>query len=220
MSTSAEELTRTFWAAFPADFIEDLMRLLASEYRTAKIECDTFYPDEEAHDLCPHVRRAKIECRVRELASAFPGITATAEPNAAGTSYHTRVVSHGVTLVINHVAQPTDMVRRAEFRNTYARLAQGSLFEPDEPPPQDGMLFAILLHGASKRDPRRPDFVQVAFPDAECKHYIHRIDLFAIPRFKSLANELWPARVEEVEDDLDMGLRSDAKKKNRKKQGD
>lgn len=220
MSTSAEELTRTFRAAFPDDFLEDIMRLLASEYRTARIECETFYPGEEAHDLCPHVRRAKIEYKARDLANAFQGLKASVEPNAAGTSFHTRIVSQNVTLVINYVHQPTDMVRRAEFRNTYARLAQGSLFEPDEPPPPDGMLFAILLHGASKKDPRRPNFVHIAFPDADCRYYIHRIDLCAIPRLKRLASELWPVRVEEVKDDLDMGLRSDAKKKNRKKQGD
>lgn len=218
MEDSMNQYKATFREAFPDDFIEDLMRLTASEYRTAFDECAMFYPREEAHDLRPHVRRAKIEYKLRDLVIGYPDIAATVEPNATGSHFHTRLVSNSVILTVNHVHHPNELVRWAEFRNTYAREAQRNLFEPYEPAPPDAMLYAILLHGASKRNPKRPDFMHVVFPDDECRSYIDRIDLFAIPRFRSLANELWPVQIETVEDDLDMGLRPDAKKKKKKEQ--
>ncbi len=215
MSMSIEEIKATFRDAHRDDFLEDVIRLLAGEYRTAYDECAMFYPWEEAHDLRPHARRAKIEAKVRDLANSFPGVTATVEPNATGTSYHTRIVSKNVILTINCVQHPNDLVRHAEFRNAYAN-AQMDLFEPDEPPPPDGYIYAMWIHGASKRNPKRPDFMHIVFPDEKCASYICRIDLLAIPRFKKLANELWPAEIERVEDDLDMRLRTDAKKKKKK----
>jgi hypothetical protein len=178
-----------------------------------------FYPWEEAHDLRPHTRRAKIEARIRDLANTFPDVTATVEPNAAGTSYHTRIVSNNVILTVNCVQHPNDIVRYAEFRNSYAN-AQMNLFEPDEPPPPDGYVYAILIHGASKKNPKRPDFMHIVFPDAKCESYICRIDLFAIPRFQRLVNELWPVQIETVADDLKFGLRPDAKSKKKKEQDD
>lgn len=217
MAVSIDEIKRTFRDAYPDDFIEDVMRLHASEYRTAYDECALFYPWQEAHDLRPHTRRAKIEAKIRDLANSFPGMYATPEPNATGTSFHTRILSKNVILTVNCVQHPNDIVRHAEFRNTYAN-AQLDMFEPDEPPPPDGYVYAIWIHGASKRNPKRPDFMHIVFPSADCESYICRIDLFAIPRFKSLANELWPAQVETVEDKLDMGLRSDAKKKKKKEE--
>jgi hypothetical protein len=213
-----DELTESFRDAYPDDFIEEAMRLHASEYRTAYDECAAFYPWEEAHDLRPHARRAKIEARIRDLANSYPGMAATVEPNITKTNYHTRIVSKNVILTVNHVKHPNEMVRRAEFRNTYARSPQRDLFTEDAPAPEGGYLYAILLHGESKRNPKRPDFMLIGFPDAECKSYIYQIDLFAIPRFKALANELWPVQAESIRDDLKLNLRSDAKKKKKKEE--
>lgn len=215
MPSSIDDIKRAFRDAFTDDFIEDVMRLQASEYRTSYDECAMFYPYEEAHDLHPHVRRAKIEHKVRDLANAFAGIHATPAPNATGTSYHTRIVSGNVILTINHVNNPNEIVRYAEFRNTYAN-AQMGLFDPNEPPPDDGYLYAIWIHGASKKNPKRPDFIHIVFPSEDCESYVCRIDLLAIPRFKALANELWPVHVETVADNLNLGLRSDAKKRKKK----
>jgi len=122
-------------------------------------------------------------------------------------------------MTINHVNQPSDMVRQADFRNSYAQDAQINLFGPNKPPPPPGAtLFAILRHGASKRTPRRPDFVRIGFPDEDCQYYVCDIDLFAVPRFREVATKLWPAKIEVVLDELDMRLRSDARKKQKKEE--
>lgn len=213
-------IKNTFFEFIHPELIEDFMRLIAGEYRTAYDECKVFYPLEEAHDLRPHVRRAKIESKSREIANSYPGVSATVEPNIHYTSYHTVIRSGPVLMTINHVNQPYDMVRTADFRNTLARDAQLSLLAPYKPPPVDSPLFAILRHGAAKRTPRRPDFMLVGFPDAGCKYYVCNIDLFSIPRFRKLANELWPAKIEVVLDDLDLRLREDAKNKKKKSEND
>lgn len=219
MSDPYAGIRSAFYKAIPAELIEDILRLLASEYRTAYDECKLFYPPEEAHDLRPHVRRAKIESKVRELANSYPGVAATVEPNAKRTGWHTVIRSGNVVMTISHVNQPSDMVRPADFRSTYAQDAQINLFGPEKPrPPRDAQLFSILRHGSSKRMPRRPDFVRVGFPDADCKYYVCDIDVFSVQRFRNLASELWPAKIEVVADDLDLRLRSDAKKKKKKEE--
>ena|ERR1044072_1634312 len=220
MSDPYAGIRTAFFKAIPFELIDDILRLLASEYRTAYEECKMFYPPEEAHDLRPHVRRAKIESKLRDIVASYPGVTATAEPNANRTSWHTRITSGNVVMTLNHVNQPSDMVRQADFRSGYAQDAQIDLFNPNKPPPpSDATLFAIVRHGASKKTPRRPDFVRVGFPDEECKHYVYDIDLFSMPRFRTVATELWPAKIEVVLDELDMRLRSDAKKK-KKEEGE
>jgi hypothetical protein len=60
----------------------------------------------------------------------------------------------------------------------------------------------------------------VGFPDADCKYYVSNINLFSIPRFRKLAHELWPAKIEVVLDDLDLRLREDAKNKKKKSEND
>lgn len=210
----------TFFESICPELIEDLMRLTAAEYRTAYDECKMFYPLEEAHDLRPHVRRAKIESKSREIANSYPGVSATSEPNINNTAYHTVIRSGPVLFTINHVNQPSEMVRSADFRTTLARDAQLSLLTPYKPPPVDSPLFAILRHGSSKRTPRRPDFMLVGFPDADCRYYVCEIDLFSIPRFMNLANQLWPAKIEVVQDELDLRLRQDAKNKKKKSEND
>src|SRR5436190_1140876 len=100
-----------FFGSVPSDLIEDIMRLIAAEYRIAYDECKMFYPLEEAHDLRPHVRRAKIESKSREIANSYPGVSGTVEPNINYTAYHSVIRSGPIHLTINHVNQPADMVR-------------------------------------------------------------------------------------------------------------
>jgi hypothetical protein len=215
-----QKIKALFFEYIPPELIEDLMRLTAAEYRTAYDECKMFYPLEEAHDLRPHVRRAKIESKAREIANSYSGISATVEPNINNTAYHTLIRSGPVLLTINHVNQPSEMVRSALFRDTLARDAQLSFLTPYKPPAADAPLFAILRHGSSKRTPRRPDFMLVGFPDADCSYYVCEVDLFLIPRFRDLANRLWPAKIEVVQDELDLRLRQDAKNKKKKSEND
>lgn len=214
-------LKAAFHKAYSDEFIGELIRLVGGEYKTAYEECKTFYPIYEAHDLRPHVRRAKIESKIRELVAGFSDIIASAEPNKTKTNYHTRLTSNNVIMTVNAVASPNTLVRRAEHRKTYARSAQLHLFEPElPPPPTDAALYVNIIHGVDRSHPELPAFMHAVFPSADLKRYICRINLLELPQFATIVGSLLPPATapETIKDDLQMGLRLDAKNKKRKKE--
>ncbi len=192
-------------AAYTDEFLQDALSLLALVYRGAHGDCGFSHAEPEAHDLYPHKRRAMLEGQLRELARSH-GITASAERNQAGTSNYTLLASNNVLLTANAVDNPNTIIRRAAYRETYARAAQLKLF--GEEPPRGSVLYAILLHGPDMFNRARPEFAHIVFPDESCKRYVARINLFG--RFSDLADDLWPVGEETVFDNLDIQIRDDA----------
>jgi len=189
--TSEAELERKFFDAFPDRFLGSLIRLLAHNYKTTHDRCKE-YPHSEAHDLRPHLRRAEIERDVRDLTTRYPDIQADAEANRRGTSFYTLVSSNRIVLTLSAVAHPNILVRRACFRETYAQSSQLEMFTTRREPPPGAKIYALLLHGPDRKDPSRPAFMHIAFPDARLRKYLHSIDLFA--RYFALVYTLWPAQ--------------------------
>lgn len=199
-----DELERDFFTAYTDDFLRDALRLLATVYRGAHEDCRFSHAEPEAHDLYPHKRRAMLEGQLRDLARSH-GITASAERNHGGTSNYTLLASGDVLLTANAVEHPNTIIRRAVYRETYARAAQLKLF--GEQPPKGPVLYAILLHGPDVSNRARPEFAYIVFPDESCKRYVARINLF--DRFSDVTNELWTIEEATVFDDLDIQIRTD-----------
>lgn len=199
-----DELEREFLAAYADDFLRDTLRLLATVYRGAHEDCRFSHAEPEAHDLYPHKRRAMLEGQLRELAKSY-GITASAEHNYGGTSNYTLLASDNILLTANAVDNPKTVIRRAVYRETYARAAQLKLF--GEQPPRGDRLYAILLHGPDESNRARPEFAHIVFPDESCKRYVYRINLF--DKFSDLVSELWTIEEATVFDDLDIQIRQD-----------
>ena len=207
-------IKREFLEAYSDDVQQDILRLLANCYESAHQDCRLNHARPEAHDLYPHKRRAVIEGQLRELAGGYPEITAAAELNSKGTSFYTLLASGNVLLTANAVEHPNVIIRRAAYRETYARAAQLKLFgDGKQPPgqqPLDGfLLYAILLHGPDPLNEARPGFVHIVFPDEDCTQYVTRINLF--DRHASLVSELFPIEEEAVLGEPDIRLRPSAK---------
>jgi hypothetical protein len=216
------ELKARFHKAYSDEFVGDLIRLIINEYKTAHNECHALYPKEEAHDLRPYTRRAKIDSKIRELVKSYDEIEATPETNKTKTNHHTRIESSSVVMTVHAVANPKTLVRRAEHRKTYARSAQYNLFEPNlPPPPLDTALYINFIHGADKARPQFTAFMHIVFPSADLKKYLCRINLLDLPQFVSIVNdELTPVKPETIEDDLQLGFRLDALNKKKKESDD
>jgi hypothetical protein len=211
-------LKSAFQAAYPDDFLEEAIRAIFSAYKHSTDECKSFYPAQEAHDLRPHVRRAKIETAMRELTYDFPNIKSRVQPNRRKSGYHTQLISNNVIMTVHAVANPSTLVRFAEFRKTYARSAQLGLFEPElPPPPPDAPLYVLLIHGTNGNHLDLPAFLHAVFPSADLKQYLYRIDILNLPQFGELLSTLTPSPVgpETIGDDLQIGLRMDARNKQR-----
>ena len=211
MTTNEADLEQVFFEAFPDEFLRNLIRLLGHSYKAAHDKCRAEYPYSEAHDLRPHLRRADIERNVRDLTTRYAEIEADAEPNPRKTSFYTLVSSNRIVLTLSAVAHPKILVRRAHFRDTYAQTSQLHLFKKRQEPPPGAKIYALLLHGPDRKDPSRPAFMQVAFPDKKLTRYLYAIDLFA--RYSALVNSLWPVQNAKQPPTVDpqMQPRKDAK---------
>lgn len=76
----------------------------------------------------------------------------------------------------------------------------------EQAPPDDAVLYGILLHGPDLQNRARPEFAHIVFPDQTCKRYVARINLFH--RYRDLVSDLWTPE-STVLDDLDIHIRQD-----------
>lgn len=180
----------------PAAFQEHTLRCLRQSYAQAYEHCDKEYPPEEAHDLRPHDRRAKFEAKWREIAKQFPELSATPERNKARNSHHTRVVCGPVVLTASAVDNPRTLVRKAAFRETYARDNQTYLFDSYPAPKPGAALYAILIHGPAMHNQGEPYFADIVFPAPDCQSYVDRIPLFE--KFRDIAAQSTLHLTEEI----------------------
>ncbi len=167
-----------FDSYFPKAFQERLFDLLYDTYLGSYDECIARYPPSELHDVLAHIRRARLERDLRELAKGFPGVSASPEPNHRNSSYYTLLKAGPVCMTVSAVENVDQIVRKAVFRGTLAQAAQLGLFD-DEQPVIGDLLYGILLHGAGEKDKSRPAFARVRFPVHDCAAYVEdMIDFF------------------------------------------
>lgn len=110
-------------------------------------------------------------------------------------------------------------MRPAIQREMLAQSSQVSLFDQRELPPDDAILYAQLKYGVARRFPKELSFAIVDFPDKD-GNIVRSIDLLATlasRQYNSLLDEgKNEPRIENIDDNLNLGLRSDAFDKERK----
>ena len=209
------DLRRFFDDYVPYELQQDLIvRCILKGYAEAADECLGKYAWEQAHDVRPHIRRAKIEQLLLGLRSRHHEITAVSTINESNNAYHVRVTSGRVIFTVSAVDSPETTLRHAVFRETLARRYQLPLPElgMEEPPPSpDALLYALIIHGPANEDgvQRFPSFVHVVFPTSDCSDYIDRLDLLA--RFRDLPEVKGIPEMVKIPNVLGIRLRETAK---------
>lgn len=166
-----------------------LVRMMFHVYRHAYDLCEEWLDGPEGHDVLPILRRGFVERSLRFEMAKVEDATATAEQNKAGNCFHTRVKIGRIVLTESAVDSPDALVRTAEFRNAYAVMYQLAMsFVAQEPPPSDGYIYSVLLHGPEPNKRGMPGFVHIAFPNPSWTKYVDRIDLLG--RYPELTKEL------------------------------
>lgn len=179
-----------FRDSVPSGFLEESIRIVDRAYRHAYELCSEHFAEPEAHDILGDMRRGMIEQGWRTAAKAFEGVDATVSKNAGDNCNHTEVTAGRVVLTESCVRWPTEVVRRAIFRDGLARSNQLVLFPDLWPAPDpDASLFAIVLHGSHPDYPDRVAFLEVAFPDPS-GGYLDHFDL--LDWFPHLEKEVLP----------------------------
>jgi hypothetical protein len=189
----------SFFPQVPDDILKDFCRAIGVAYQESLQYCyDNNYPSEQIHDLLPQLRRLTADRNILHIAGRHSGIIVRSEWNAGKNCFHVRVHCHRVVLTFSSARYPGEFVREAIFREQYARSCQLQLFHPEYPPVVEGDLYGILLHGADRRRPGYPAFLQVAFPDPDLKTYLDEpIDLLRrFPDVKQLLSPNASAREE------------------------
>lgn len=181
-----------FHVEFPDDLLRAICRQVVRGYQDAWQYCLDNYDFPQRHDVYPMMRRADIERNAATIVERFPPGTAVAVANRVGAAYHVRITSGRVRLTFSAVNERGQVVRPAIFRKQYASNSQTNLFDlgAGADDQDDSALYAILLHGGTKKRPQIPAFMDIGFPDAECKSYVDTINLFA--RFSEISDWLQP----------------------------
>lgn len=174
------QLRDFFFDNVPRELINDAVQSVLRSWKAAADHCRDTYPREEARDLLPYERKAKLDSSLKARLARYDGVIVESVPNASRNCWHTEVRIGRVVMTVSAVVRPSEMVRTARFRQSLALRSQLHLWERDEPG-EDALFYAMLLHGplGGRRILRAPAFVHVGFPDPECKAYIDRFDLSA-----------------------------------------
>jgi hypothetical protein len=203
-----------FDSQVPSSFIEASVRSLIDCYSRANDTVRKAFPEPVAHDLRPHLRRAEFEKEWELIAKQHPDIRAEFCQNQAKNCWHLRITCGSVILTESLVDQRSRVVRRACFRETYARVNEGFLF-PELAPPEpstNSPLYAILTHDASARDQSAPSLIEIVFPGPSGE-VVSTIDLRF--RFRHLFSDGHAEATTEVRIDekLDIGFHPGGRKK-------
>ena len=202
----------------------DLLRSVLACYEQADKHVKR-YPPTEAMTLRGHVRRADIEVDLRNVAAKYFGAEATAQPNRTGSTYHSVVVIGAVKLTQSKLPNTRRMVKPSAFREEYAANGDQYLLKFMENPRRKKVvtiggardyLFAVLIHGCSRKNKARPYFVRFAFPNKECTRWLHQIDL--MKRFTDVVTQFYAPITAAENEQLRVRLKKNIKRGGKEKQ--
>jgi hypothetical protein len=193
---TGNELEAILFNHMPPKFIERLLRAVFAAHKVAAEECAANFKQPEAENIAGFYRRAKLEGFMRDAAD-MEAIGQRVERSRKSSWNHTELWSGPVILTASSVQTPCDLVEESEFRITLARDNQLTLWpEPDDEPPADAPLYAILLHSKSRWPQSQPRYrhlpgsAYLAFPLPDLSGYAHDINLF--DRFPHVVDALLP----------------------------
>lgn len=190
-----EEMTSTY---LPNGFLKAALRSVFTGHEVSHEYVRGEFAAEEADNLLPYYRRAKIEGYLRDAAQRS-GLDARVLKSPGSGWWHTEVRSGPVILTASAVQAPCGLVDPSEFRLSLAEPNPEYLWEePGDVPAGDLPLYALLLHSRSQwvkaSDRRRygmlPGSAYLAFPSSGLESYLHSINLFE--RFPDVVESFMP----------------------------
>ena len=180
-----------FIETFPEAALRGMGQALIGAYRQANDYCKDL-PYAQRHDLRAHLRRALAEINIQNLMPLHNGISVSSPPNNIKSSYHVFVQYEYIYLTVSYVESPSTKPRKAVFRDLYALSSQLDLFIPSEPPPDEGALYGVIIHGPAEDHPDSPAFMYIVFPNKDWTDYVGGyIDLlYRFPELRTTSSDV------------------------------
>lgn len=203
------KIEEMFDAAVHEEFQRQSMLLVMKTCVQSRDDVRSRYPYPLDRYLWGHERWTMFDRDWFTLATSFAdrGITVSRKANSTNNFSYTEVRAGRVIITASAAENGSQIVKHAQFRDTYARTNQGILF-PECEPKEDAPLYAILVYGTGSIASPLPTFVDFAFPEPRQETYAHRIRLF--DRFFANYDEVrQTVKPEVVPDDLSPELNSD-----------
>lgn len=181
----------------PQNFLLALSSMVQQCYTAAKDFFDQF--DEPERDGLPVYRRTLIEDGLVHLAERFKkqGLSISAGKNLRNNS-HRILVCGPIVLTQSKIESRRSLPRQADFRETYAKDPQLSLFQEMEDDlstaNKELSIYSMLVHRPSLDD-RHPEFIDVIFPNRTYTAIVDRIELLqtaSVERQVAVAAEVKP----------------------------
>jgi len=177
-------------------FLTGAIRAVFDARRLAHEFCVQNFEPSEAENLRPLIARAKLNEYLRGVADRVPACVVTVTRSEGSSMQRTELTSGPVRLTAHSVQHPCGKVKNYQYRQSLASKNQPTLFDYDAP--IGDTIYVVLLHGPYRpRNLREigtynylPGSLYLAFPTAELKDYVHKVDL--VERFTALVDSLLP----------------------------
>mgnify|MGYP001492496030 CR=1 FL=1 len=183
MSRQSVDRVQAVWDAFPRKYLEDVVRMIFNCYATSHEHCQNFFEISESTNIRPFYRRALIEGQLRDAATGYKEVVASARRSPSSGWNHTVVIAGNVAFTQNSASDPENVVRPSLFRQLYAgRDNQKYLFAELEPPapPRKASHYSILINGQSEDGPMFTALARIVFTKEDLlSNWADQIDLFA-----------------------------------------
>jgi hypothetical protein len=197
------QIESTFSQHVPDAFLRRVLQAIFAAHRLSHEYVLANFAPEEATNLLPYYRRAKIEGYLRD-AAAFSNLTASAFKSPGSGWNHTEVSSGPVVMTASSVAYPCGLVEPSDFRISLAEDNQLELWSSSSDEERSSApLYAMILHSRSRwatsaeraRNGHLPGSAYIAFPVAGLTSYIYDINLFE--RFPDVIADATPREWDE-----------------------
>lgn len=202
-----------FDSVISSDIQKDILRHVFGAYVEAdKLVKHREYQPGPAKNSYPYIRWTEIDNNCLALNNKYPDLKTSSDLNITRNSYHTLISKGNVRLTISAVTTPSSLPRSALFRNDLASCQyrfdisadQVSFEFRDLKSIKDAIIYAVVIHGPMRDNPRFPDFIHIAFPDQDSASYLDRIDLKK--RFPELFDELQREDMNQIPDRAEVKL--------------
>jgi hypothetical protein len=176
-TTIQYDYSEIIWEELGKDVLRSIILCIKDAYRQSYTSCYDEYDSYFADEFWPAKRRAEIHNNLPIALRDYSHLQVIPVPNEFNHTCHVLITTPHMLLDIVKVRSPGEMVPPTRYRVRYAQERQLRLFSSNDVDNPHEQLYAVLLHGNTKKSPERPAFWRIAFPDKNFTKYVYTIDL-------------------------------------------
>jgi hypothetical protein len=170
MSRNGKDLEQIFKKEFPIDLLRKVAEAIAISYELTHDYVFSNFRAPIARNLLPYHRWANIDDNLLTIAENN-GIRTNIDKNVAKNCSHVKYLSESFIVTANATSYPSEAIREAKYRNSYAEANYPYLY-PEMERKLIAPYYATFLHGWYPPEFSKPGFIYVGFPSPDFPGYV------------------------------------------------